>query len=653
MPEVVMHGLEPRRLLSSETLNYEPSPFPLNGTDVPLTISVAESRTAGGEVSRTDELYLRRFSVTNPTNLAVSLSAFERASDPIATTALKIITDTDGDGTLDDSERTGSLLLNLENDGGGTTVSLTVPLYLEPGAYFVLVGPNQYTFASQLDPGGSRSAITDVSVRLTATNAPPEALGVLFGSTPVLSGDTTPSTEEGTDFGSAIVNTAGSTREYQLTNTGGSTMTIFGVSASQGFQVLTNFGGSFTLRPGFSTNLIIGFTPQAEGANEGTITITTSPDISEYTFSVKGIATPTPQPQLAVTINGATVSPTGGTLNFGSLTVGSTSPTRTFTITNSGAGILSLSGFSAPAGVSPTGGSSILQPGESTEFTLTLQTGAPLLVNGNFQITTNDPSAPQISIAIKGVVGTPVVPPTVALPGLTLTLPSNGLFNNAKNTIRLSASIRNDTGIAISKKTKLPLSLTVSGPNGFSLTLKTIQVSLALNVDETRSISAVIPLPKSIPAGTYTVTATIAPAGGTSASAQTTFELLQPIASLANPTIELPAQTFAAGRKYTYNVTLTNSGNFAMKGSLKGNILLKQAGDGASTETVQIGKITVSPKLNAGASGTYKVTISIPKKVTLTPGIEGYLFEASLSPTGALAALFSGAVLTLQGRLTV
>jgi len=168
----------------------------------------------------------------------------------------------------------------------------------------------------------------------------------------VSDGDLSPDVADGTDFGAADVTTGLVTRTFAITNSGTATLTISGVATSGTHAanfVVVSFPPSVDV--GTKSNLVIQFNPSAIGFRFATITVTNNDsDEASYDFVVQGTGTmPSPEIDMLGT-NGVSIqdgdltpSPLDGT-DFGSMDVRTGVVVRTFSITNSGTAVLTISG---------------------------------------------------------------------------------------------------------------------------------------------------------------------------------------------------------------------------------------------------------------------------------------------------------------------
>src|SRR5579863_3243808 len=124
-------------------------------------------------------------------------------------------------------------------------------------------------------------------------------------------------------FGTVTVGNTSSTKTVTLTNRLSVALTLRPVAISAGFNIAGNTCGA-SVAAGASCSVGVTFTPTATGAAAGTLTFTDSASTSPQTIGLGGTG-------------GATSSPvtlSASTLNFGTVTTGSTSPASTVTLTN-------------------------------------------------------------------------------------------------------------------------------------------------------------------------------------------------------------------------------------------------------------------------------------------------------------------------------
>jgi len=249
---------------------------------------------------------------------------------------------------------------------------------------FFPVNPGNYSDTLVLTSNDSDEG--SYLIDFTGTASGPE-IEVLGNSQVILDGDTTPDPSDHTDFGS--VGVGGSlTRTFTIRNTGAGALNLTGVPTRVQWTCSTDFTvvqqpGSPVAAYGGTTTFQIRFTPSGTGLKTATVWIPNN-DSNEnpYNFMIQGTGL-IAEPEMDVLgnsqiiLDGDTTPDPSDHTDFGSVGVGG-SLTRTFTIRNTGAGALNLTGV--PTRVQWTC---------STDFTVVQQPGSPVAAYGGtttFQI---------------------------------------------------------------------------------------------------------------------------------------------------------------------------------------------------------------------------------------------------------------------------
>jgi hypothetical protein len=177
----------------------------------------------------------------------------------------------------------------------------------------------------------------------------------LYGfNEPIASGDTTPSPNDGTDFGTSFVYGAGVTREFGIKNTGSVELqltgaprvAISGAHSADFYVTLSTSSGGAGPKPASpvaankATDFGIVFRPTAPGWRTATVSIANNDsDENPYTFAIGGVGLAS---EINLKGNGLTIASgdttprlTDGT-DFGSPAVNGGTVARTFTIENIG-----------------------------------------------------------------------------------------------------------------------------------------------------------------------------------------------------------------------------------------------------------------------------------------------------------------------------
>ncbi len=142
-------------------------------------------------------------------------------------------------------------------------------------------------------------------------------------------------------FGNQIVYTVSAPLSLTLTNAGDATLNLSSISTNYDFSQTNNCGAA--LAGGASCSVNVTFKPTAAGNRSGTVTITDD--------SLSG------SPQI-VSLSGTGISPAGtispSSLTFASQLVNTSSASQTLTLTSTGFGPLSISGFTLTGDFSQT-----------------------------------------------------------------------------------------------------------------------------------------------------------------------------------------------------------------------------------------------------------------------------------------------------------
>ncbi|HAS46427.1 MAG TPA: hypothetical protein DCS93_38455 [Microscillaceae bacterium] len=277
--------------------------------------------------------------------------------------------------------------------------------------------------------------ITDRNLGQVYIYTTPREINVKAGTTNLASNSTR-------DFGNVNVGSSSGDVTFTIENLGGFDLTLNGTAGSLVVLSGTN-AADFTVTQTNVTSPIAGFSnktftvslnPSATGTRTAALTIMSNDaDEGTYTINLTGNGA---NPEINVKA-GTTDVASGGTYDFGSVQSGQSSADVTFTIENTGNGMLTLSG---------TAGSLVAVSGtNAADFTVT-QTNVTSPVAGNGNVT----------FTVKYTAGT-----TVGAASAVLTITSNDA-DEGTYTVNL-------TGTATSSVTSLPNTLTTGklkiGPN--------------------------------------------------------------------------------------------------------------------------------------------------------------------------------------------
>lgn len=308
-------------------------------------------------------------------------------------------------GTISNSNTTDYTVSGLSSPspiavGGSTTFTITFDPASAGTKTAIISIPNndvnEAPFEINLTGVGSILALTEINV-----------IDVTSGlDIPI---NDTPSSITGTNFGSQNVIAGATTRVFRIQNTGTLPLTTGNIT-------ITGATGSFSVSPvnpgtiglGASVDITVTFNPNASGVQNALISIPNN-DANEtpYTFNLTGFGT---NPEIVIE-GGSTLTniadntaalTTNGTA-FGTQFTGVTT-TRTYKISNTGDGPLTIGAIS---GNSPYIFSTISSPipaGGSTTFTITLGPVAAGTYNRTVSIITNDSNENPFRILLTGIV---------------------------------------------------------------------------------------------------------------------------------------------------------------------------------------------------------------------------------------------------------
>lgn len=248
----------------------------------------------------------------------------------------------------------------------------------------------------------------------------PPVLSVSGGSQSIQNGDSTPSINDLTDFGSISGCGDSLIRSFTISNSGIHHATLSAISisgtASQDFEVLVE--PDSVLAPGDSTTFTIRFLPTALGLRNAMVSIERDSCSGAMAFAVQGLVT---SPQVSVMGNAQPIQYGDSTpsiadfTDFGSLSDCADSLVRSFTVSNFGNNLATLPAIqiSGPAAqdfevlVAPD---SVLAPGDSTTFTIRFLPTALGHRNAMISMESDGCISGALAFAVQGHLSTPPTP---------------------------------------------------------------------------------------------------------------------------------------------------------------------------------------------------------------------------------------------------
>lgn len=199
-------------------------------------------------------------------------------------------------------------------------------------------------------------------------------------------------------FGTVTVGNTSSSKTVTLTNHLSVALTLNPVAVSAGFNIASNTCGA-SVAAGASCSVGVTFTPTSTGAATGALTFTDSALTSPQTISLSGTG-------------GATTSPvtlSASTLNFGTVTTGTTSAAITVTVTNRQSASLSFSsiGITGPFAIASNTCGTGIGAGASCSVGVTFNPAATGSATGTLTFADSATNSPQ-KVTLSGTGSAPV-----------------------------------------------------------------------------------------------------------------------------------------------------------------------------------------------------------------------------------------------------
>jgi len=384
----------------------------------------------------------------------------------------------------------------------GTFITTTY----DAGGYQMQLPAGTYTVTFSGGDFGASLSIQDVIVG--SSNAKVDAIAGQEAPVPVIkvsgngiaigSGDSTPDLADHTAFGSVNIAADTVVRTFTVMNDGTLGLNIIGLPR---VTLGDDTGGVFTLTmdlalasigPGESLTFQISFDPETVGLYGATVTIVTNdPELPEFRFSIQGRGISRPDAVVtgrgvAIADGTTAVSPENGTW-FNTAHVDGGSTTRVYTIRNDGTTALALIGNVRIAGanmgafrVISQPGTSTIEPGETTTFTVQFDPGSRGQKNARVVFETNQPGLRNYNFSIRGrgfvtaIVGVRGNARVIENGDSTPRAGDNtdfGRVNVEDRRKRMEFSVRND-GRGLMRLTT-PVRVNITGPNAGDFRLVT------------------------------------------------------------------------------------------------------------------------------------------------------------------------------------
>jgi Ca2+-binding RTX toxin-like protein len=272
----------------------------------------------------------------------------------------------------------------------------------------VLNSPVAGTYAGNLVFANSDDNENPYAFAITGTITAPE-IQVTGNTQNISSGDSTPSSNDHTDFGS-VLRGGSISRTFTVHNTGTATLNTSNLAAPGGFTIDPNDPLAASIPAGGSETFTVILNSTFTGTYTGNISFTNDDtDEASFTFAITGTIT---APVIQVTGNTRTITSGDSTPSsldhtaFGSVSQGG-SIARTFTVRNTGDATLSVSTLTLPSGFTLDPNDPLatdIAGGGSDTFTVRLNTATAGTFAGDIRLSTNDTENTPFVFAISGSV---------------------------------------------------------------------------------------------------------------------------------------------------------------------------------------------------------------------------------------------------------
>ncbi|MCF7826809.1 MAG: choice-of-anchor D domain-containing protein, partial [Candidatus Marinimicrobia bacterium] len=296
-------------------------------------------------------------------------------------------------------------------------------------------GRSSKTFVIRFAPSavGLRSATVTIAnndsnenpytFAIQGTGTPPPEMDVSGNGISIFSGDSSPSVTDHTYLGSADIVTGSVDYTFTISNTGGFNLNLSGspvvqLSGTHAADFLVITQASASIVPAGTSTFVLRFDPSATGLRTATVSIANNDlDENPYTFSVQGTGSATPEIDITgkglSIVDGSTTASLSNDSDFGNTDVNYGSTIHTFSINNSGSGVLTLTGSPLMVTVFGThasdftvsqqpASSTVAAQGGSVSFQVTFNPPTTGLRQATISITNNDANESPYTFAVQG-----------------------------------------------------------------------------------------------------------------------------------------------------------------------------------------------------------------------------------------------------------
>ncbi len=233
----------------------------------------------------------------------------------------------------------------------------------------------------------------------------------------IVDGDTTPTTADFTDFGTAAITGGTVVHTFVLQNLGTGPLSLTGtpkvtVSGTDAADFTVTAQPASPVAAGGSASFQVTFDPSTGGTLAATLTIANDDsDENPYTFAIRGTGA---SPEINVRGNGTNISDgdttprTGDSTSFGTTSVTGGTIIKTFTVENTGSAPLNLTAPVSVTGTDPNDffisqqPASIVAVGSSTTFDVTFDPTTTGTRNATLSIANDDSNENPYTFAIRG-----------------------------------------------------------------------------------------------------------------------------------------------------------------------------------------------------------------------------------------------------------
>ena len=285
--------------------------MPLLGTATTRTFA-----TAYYDAGQTDkfevlvyDMYGNRAQAEVSITPAIGFNAAPKPFIRLSTSTLRIgqAVSLDASGSTDSDDDVS--FLSIEWDLNGDGVFDTSPTTTKTSTTSFGQGGTRLVSGRITDPHGAQAISAPIPVRVLGS---PAEITVLGNGVSITDGDATPSTGDGTDFGSVAQGNPAVSRTFTVRNDGTTALTLGTVAVPAGFTLTEALSSS--LAPGAADTFTVQLETTTIGTKTGEISFATNDsDENPFNFTITGTVTAPPVPQVTVTVAPSAVAEDGTT----------------------------------------------------------------------------------------------------------------------------------------------------------------------------------------------------------------------------------------------------------------------------------------------------------------------------------------------------